>query len=202
MKRYLVIFLLIASTATAGLWNGSLFNQGTGTVTVTEEESGYSAKTVVVDIANRHGGNFLALRSIDFYLDDVLIPVTADDITADSTTEYMYSAPEYVFITALSKIDGHTTTGWRAATNWVTSQRIICVFDSAITFDSIVVNNHHEYGGDTDCGAKDTKIYITDSEYTTTTYNAEVTGGTKIFDGQLAEHSASNAVDNQTLELE
>lgn len=162
----------------------------------------YTAKSVIIDMADTWGGtSFLELRQVDFYYAGEKILITSG-ITAYSTSSFGQDyLPSNAFYTSTSK------TGYRAGnqyTSYVTSatnQRIICVFTSPITFDSMVINNGHNNGGETNNGAKNVKIYTSTDAITSTTYNEAIANSTLIFDGQLAQHVAADQADDQILDL-
>ncbi len=162
----------------------------------------YTAKSIIIDVADNHGsGEALALRSVEFYLNEVLIALTTSDFATYSTSciDPDYFGPDNIFDTTLSKIGFSVGTSFGTAN--LTDQRVIVVFNSAITFDSIVVNNFHDGGYGIDAGANHTKIYTSTDTITNTAYSADTENYTLIFDGVIAQHLASDAVDDQELSL-
>jgi hypothetical protein len=156
----------------------------------------FAAKSVVIDIADNWGhASYIGLRSVDLYLNGALVETES---TCYHTSVYSasYSA-EHVFDTSKSKIGSWDSTSWVSGNGNTTNQRLVAVFDSEIEFDAIVVNNQHNSGAASDCGAKNIVITITEDTYTTTTYGASVTNGTDIFDGQLGQHVAVNEADGE-----
>jgi len=161
-----------------------------------------TAKSVIFDILNTWGGGYSSIRSIEFLLRGVVIPVTSG-FTADATTEHSSPyIPENAFNTSLSRIDTHADRSWHSSS--VLSgelNRLLVVFDTPIEFDQIVINNGHSEGAATNRGAKDTVITISSDEITDTTYGAAITNSTVLFDGQLSIHPSVDVPDNQTYYL-
>ncbi len=161
-----------------------------------------TAKSVIFDIADDHGStDFVNLRSVEFWLSGSIITMTSG-FTAYSTT--MYSSgydPQYVFDTSTSKIGTPSYTSWISEHYTVTDQRLIIVFDTAISFDQIVVNNGHEFESYTDRGVKNTVITTSTDAITDITYNAAITNSTVIFTGVIPEHVASDVVDDYTVPI-
>ena len=160
-------------------------------------------KSVVFDFENNYGSpSNLSVRSIEFYYNDALIELASDDVTVTATSTWSHSyEPEDAFITAASKLDGRVSTQYISGVGQFLNQRLICVFDTPIKFDSIVVNNAHDSGSNTMQGIRDIKIYMTQHVITDTTYGASITGSTLIFDGTIDEHVDLNMVDDQVLTL-
>lgn len=159
--------------------------------------AGVMAKTVVFDIAtNWADGADVGVRRIEFKFESVLLTptYTAYGTSRDSATYDFANA----FNTALSKTGDGANTAWMSD-NYATNMRLIVVFDDVQTFDEIVINNYHDSGVETDKGAKQVKITRTLSSYTTTTYNAAVTGGVVLNNTEWPIHSGSDAADNQTV---
>lgn len=163
---------------------------------------GLLAKSIIVDIADNWGAsNNVCLRSIDFYIGGSLIDLAADDITCYATTHLNSSyAPNRAFITSLPKI-GPTTNGWASSNYYLANQRLICVFDTDIKFDQIVVNNSHHYGIATTQGAKTVMLYVSTDAITDTTYGAEISNSFLLYDGQFDEHSSVDDADPQEISL-
>lgn len=161
-----------------------------------------TAKTIILDIADNWGyASAMSVRSVDFKLSGALIDVYEADITAYATTSYTSLGfyPWKSFDTTLSKIGNRYDNCWISSNGNPGSQRLICVFDTPIEFDEIVINNYHSSGGSTDYGIKNTKIYRTDNTVTDTTYNAAISGGVLLFDGVVDEHVSDNVIDDQTV---
>jgi len=177
---------------------GLLANQGGGVA-----PTSYTAKSVILDIADNWGGSQVSLRSIEFFYQGLLISVTSG-FTAYNTEDYDGTNrfnPEFAFDTSLSKIGMTNLNGWYGKKFVNTNQRLICVFDTPVTFDTIVINNAHYSGGNTNTGAKNTKIHISTDEITSVVYDAAIANSTKIYDGIFDEHVASDVEDEQTLTL-
>jgi len=176
-------------------------------VSIDDSTNIYSAKSVIIDIADGwNSSSIIGIRSIDFYLNDVLIDVVESDFASYSTSCYSssYSYDEkYIFITALPKTGNpyNPSSGWLSANGINTNQRIIIIFNEIKNFDSIVVNNAHNSGTIVTRGIKNTKIYISTDEITDTTYNAEISNSTLIFDGEIRQHVEENIQDDIVLEL-
>jgi hypothetical protein len=161
-----------------------------------------TAKSVIFDFADNYGGYRQAIRSIEFYLNNSLLTMT-DNFTSYVTSYYdqeWTSSAAMVFNTTLSKIDGDANTAW-VAENSSSNQRLIIVFDESTEFDTIVINNAHNNGSGTNQGVKNTKIYISDDEVTSTVYGETITNSELIFDSTINEHVASNIEDDQTLAI-
>lgn len=160
---------------------------------------GHTAKSVILDIADNWGDpSYTGIRQIDFYSEGTKLALTTSDYTAYSTS-YSF-VPANVFDTSTSLIGGASTESWQSDGAAI-SQRVICVFDSEQTFDSIVVNNYHTTGGGTARGAKNVKIYTSSDSITNTVYGADISNSTTIYEGQFNMHVASDVADNQTLDI-
>lgn len=151
------------------------------------------------------------MRSIEFKTDNglgtsvELIDILSTDITAYSTT--ILDAAKYpqtaAFDTTKSKIGISSYNQWLSNT-WsalVPSQRLICVFNSEIDFKYIVINNSHSYGSGAVLGIKNIKIYTTPDTITNTTYGADISNSTLIFDGQISAHVEADVIDDQIITL-
>jgi hypothetical protein len=77
--------------------------------------------------------------------------------------------------------------------------RYICVFDTAIIIDKLVINNAHHYGADTDWGINACVINISTDAITDTTYGAAISNSTELFDGNVTEHTNADAQEDETL---
>ena len=165
----------------------------------------YTAKSVIFDIADGYGGqpnNTLALRSVEFFFNDVLVEVLSSNAVAYATTQYSISY-QYIFPfdTSLSKLGSYVGTEWLSAAASLTNQRLICVFGTEIEFDEIRVNNAHYFATQTTQGIKDTKIYISSDAITSTVYAEAIANSNLIFDGTIDEHTAVDEIDDQVLTL-
>ena len=165
----------------------------------------YTAKSVIFDIANGYGGqpnNVLALRSVEFFFNDVLVEVLSSNAVAYATTQFSISY-QYIFPfdTSLSKLGSYVGTEWLSAAASLTNQRLICVFGTEIEFDEIRVNNAHYFATQTTQGIKDTKIYISSDAITSTVYAEAIANSNLIFDGTIDEHTAVDEIDDQVLTL-
>jgi hypothetical protein len=201
MKK-LFLFLIIFSLFVSNVFASSNF-VNTAFVITAPEGTEYTEKTIIIDIEDNWGYEFqIGIRSLEMYLDDTLVTDWGTCYaTSHSSTSY---TPNRMFQTYLSKTGQASSNEWQSlslAGNNV-NQRVISVATTTRTWNRLVINNSHAYGASTNKGAKNIKIYVTSEEYTDTTYGNTVTNGTLVFDGQLSEHIASDAVDNQELTLE
>lgn len=165
-----------------------------------EAEGGSSLKTIVLDIADNYGSTYLQVRQVDLYNVGVRVLRTPSEYTAYATTDSGTLPASLAFDTDLP-LDGSLVNGWSSAVSNQTNQRLICVYDTEPNYDSIVITNTHHLGILTDRGAKNVKIYVTDSVYTDTTYGNPVTGGALVYDSIFDQHSAVDEADSQTLVL-
>jgi len=155
-----------------------------------------TAKSVVFDIADSYGTLYIAVRSIEFLLNSVVIPMTSG-FTAYATSNYNASyLPANAFNTSLSKIGSYTDNEWLTAT--YTNQRLIIVFDNPLEFDEIIINNSHLSGTWTTNGINNVVITASTDAITSTVYNTLIANSTVLFNGVIAQHSAVDAVDDQT----
>lgn len=163
----------------------------------------YTAKSVILDIADNWAGTDLGLRSVDFWFEGSKITIlpTTDFVAYETSFVSASYVGKNVFDTSLSKVDTSVGTSWSAENNVVINQRLICVFNSEIIFDEIRVNNYHNSGGHGGRGSKNVKINTSSDSITDTTYDAAISNSTLIYDGTFDEHSAVNAEDEQTLTL-
>lgn len=163
---------------------------------------GYTAKSIIIDCTDNWGGPTIGLRSIEFKFEGTLVVVLAAD------GNFYHSSAGYdpeqaavkAFDTSLSKTGSRVNTSWYASSTAVNS-RIVAALTDAIIFDEVVVNNYHHSGTVTNWGLKNTKINISTDTITDTTYNAAIANSTLIFDGEIAEHPATDTVDDQVLSL-
>lgn len=162
-----------------------------------------NVKTVVFDFADNWGDvSYMALRSIEFKLDNVLYGILASDFTAYSTTDF--GSPlevENVFDTSLSKIGSSDNNGWYSASSQNKDQRVIVVLNTPIDLDEIVFNNFHSSGGSTNRGVKNTIITAVETEYTNTAYRAAISGGKTLFSDVIPQHVASDVADDYTVPI-
>lgn len=160
----------------------------------------YTVKAVIIDIADNYGGTSLGIRSIEFALLGTIITLISDDFesvaTSDDGTNW---APRRIFITSLSKTGSAIYNSWK--TGYTTNRRITINFDSIQTFDSIIVNNYHDSGANTNFGAKNVKIYTTTNSVLSTVYEQNISAYDLIYDGTFAQHPVSNSVNNESLTL-
>ncbi|MCP3924837.1 MAG: hypothetical protein GY714_19845 [Desulfobacterales bacterium] len=159
----------------------------------------WKAKSVVFDIANNHGAtDYIRLRSIEFYKEDVLLPYTESDFTCHSTADNSNFKANNIFITGKSKIGSDTNNGWRSNATEVTNQRIVVNFNSEIEFDKVVINNGHESGTNTTSGAQLIDIQITNFDYTNSNYGAVVTGSVnRILKSNILKHPDIDDIDDK-----
>lgn len=157
------------------------------------------ARSVVFDLVNNYGfSSRMGLRSVEFKLGGVLIPLAEADFTAYATTAYQ--SPKNAFITSQSK------TGTYVGNEWVSSsasgsQRLIIVFNGYQDLGGITINNGHTSGANTSWGVRYVKISASTDEITDTTYDAPIGSETVLFNGEFAEHVASDVEDDQDLVL-
>ena len=162
-----------------------------------DELAPVSTKSVIFDIADCHGSTLLGVRCIEFSLDDIKYELTTSDLTGYASSTYAGYNPSIAFDTVHSKIGAHNSGNAWLSNNVNNNIRLIVVFDTAISFDTIILNNFHTSGNQTDIGIKNTKVTISPSSITDTTYNAAIADGTIIENSIFPEHVASNTVDNQ-----
>ena len=174
-------------------------------VTATNTSLGpiYNAKSVILDFADNYGGDSIGIRSIEFYfIGELFAFIETDFVTYATSYANSASFTDQAFDTVISKTgDGFNNTSWVASAGNSTNQRLIVVFDDAIEFDKIEVNNFHNSGGDTTYGAQNTKIYTSKNIITNTVYDDDIYSVVLIFDGVFIEHPASDAADNKELTL-
>lgn len=163
--------------------------------------SGVTARSVVFDIADNWGTTLrIGIRSVEFKLNGILIPMPETDFSAYASSTFTDNyKPIYAFDTTLSKTGDSYQTEWRTDTEEYENQRLIIVFNIPQLFDEIVINNYHRSGTFTQLGAKTVKITTTPDVYSTTTYNAAVTNGTVLNTSVWPEHVAADTADDQTV---
>lgn len=161
----------------------------------------FIAKSVILDIADNWGdASHQLIRSVDFYLGDVLVSLGDTDMVCYSTTQYdAAQAASRAFITSLSKVGTLVNTSWESSVGAVANQRVIAVFNSEIEFDEIKVNNGHHIGAVTNRGVQNVKINISSDAITSTVYDEAITNSTQLFDGVFNEHVATDTIDDQVV---
>ena len=160
-----------------------------------------TAKSVVLDVADTWGGLWMGLRSVEFLLDGVLIPLVPADYLATATTFFSdIRSPYTVFDTTDSKVNYPDYSTWISVEGG-SNQRIVVVFNTPITFDKIVINNYSLIGAKTDRGIKNTVITTSTDAVTSTVYNSAITNSTEIFTGIIPKHAETNAVEDYTVPI-
>lgn len=165
----------------------------------------YTAKSVVLDIADNYGStSYMGVRAIDFWFEGSKVAnLVTTDFVAYGTSQFSISyKPEFSFDTSKSKTGTYLSNQWISGNTQNTNQRIICVFNSPLEFDKIVINNSHHNGTTTDTGAKNVVINVSSDNITDTTYNAAISNSTLAYSGTFDEHVGSDVVDDQILILE
>jgi hypothetical protein len=158
-----------------------------------------TGKSVILDIADNYGDSgYTGIRQVDFYLSGVKITVTSG-FTAYASSYYSGGPPDKAFNTSTSKTGDYWNQGFLS--NSSTNIRLICVFDSAIDFDEIKINNHHYYGGELTRGSKNVKIHSSTDTIISTVYNEAIENSTLLFEGIFDQHSALDDEDEQTIVL-
>lgn len=163
----------------------------------------YTAKSVILDIIDTYTeeGRW-TIRQMDFWYEGSKITNlhTTDFLAyALSESSYKYLA-DNSFDTSTSKIGTQEYNQWLSAWSYV-PHRLICVFNSPITFDEIRVNNSHSNGGSTGRGAKNVKLHISTDAITDTTYDAAIANSTLIYNSTFDQHVAADVEDEQILTL-
>jgi hypothetical protein len=160
------------------------------------------AKSVILDIADNHGDvSYLGIRSVEFFLNSVLVDVVPENAVATSfritsfynTRYYPYNA----FDTTLSKTGSVDDTSWISGEVSTTNQRLIVYYNGSIEFDKIIINNAHSSGAYTTYGAKNVVITSSTDEIISTIYNDTITNPTVLFTGVFDQHVADNVEDPQ-----
>ena len=162
---------------------------------------GYTTKSVIFEFADNWGApDYLGIRSIDFYdaENNLIDMVKTTDFLAYKTNSYSSYYVENIFETSKAKDGTWNNTQWLS--NAITNQRVVIVFNSVFSFYKIVINNSHSSGTETDTGAKNVKIYISNDAITSTVYNEAIPNSDLIFDGILLEHVNSDIEDPQVPE--
>jgi len=162
----------------------------------------YPAKSVVLDIADCWGGAAIGIRSIDFYLSGVLIDITSSDAVFYATTSFSaVYLPDNAFLTAASKT-GSSSGGTSYLSDFATTNtRLIVVFNTAISFDQIIINNYHSIGYSTTNGVRNVKIYTSSNSIADTTYGATISGSSLLFDDEIRQHTAVDEQDDINIPL-
>ena len=166
-----------------------------------------NVKSVIFDIADNYGNGYnIGIRAVEFAKDGVVWPLTTTDCVAYATTYYdiEWAYPINVFDTTLLKTGVYNdvdSAGWLSNTYQTTNQRLIVVFNNSLDFDEIIINNAHSSGSNTNWGAENVVVTVSTSEITDTTYAAAIENASVVFDGQFAEHVASDVVDDQSITL-
>lgn len=157
-----------------------------------------TAKSVIIDVGSNHGGTYTGLRSVEFKLDGVLIPLTQSDFTANASSEYGASyIAELAFDTTLSKTGTHVGTSWM--TNAGSSGRVLVVFNEVQEFDEIVINNFHVSGATTNIGGDSARIIISDSDSPSNAFEGAVPEQMQLWAGNLTEHPLTDTVSDETI---
>ena len=161
----------------------------------------FTAKSIIIDMTNNWtDGSYIGLRSVELYLSSSKVSTPLSTLTGYDTSASF--DPIHAFKSEVSKNGSSTiTNGWTSDAGVIANQRIVCVFSSPITFDSMVINNYHHVGGATTRGAKDINIYYSTDAITTANYGGAISNSALIFTGQLHQHAASDAADDQALTL-
>lgn len=168
------------------------------------EKTVYSnIRTLVFDCTGSYGSTSIGLRSVelfDMYGQRILF-TTGAGITAYASSIYSgYYVPGNVFNTSLSKTGTAVNTTWYSSSG-VTNARLICTFKQPLSFSEIVINNYHHVGTETAAGVKNVKIYVSTDNYTNTTYEADISNSSLIYDGVLKAHVSSDVEDNEFILL-
>jgi len=156
-----------------------------------------TAKSVVFDIADNFGAAVaMMVRAIEFSFEGSVLDV-GGTVTATYTGSPPYSV-DYAIANAFdvtkSKTGAHVTNGYQTNTGNI-NRRIVIIFDTPQTFDSIIVNNHHNSGTKTAWGFKNVKIIASDDSISDAVYGTTVSNSTVLFDGQFSEHVSSDVED-------
>ncbi|MEM8954358.1 MAG: glycine-rich domain-containing protein [Verrucomicrobiota bacterium] len=158
-----------------------------------------TTKSVVFDVADTWGSSTTSIRSIEFHKNGAAIPLTSSDFTAYATSSLNPTtyAPWRSFDTTLSKSGGWNNNAWFAVIG--SGQRLIVVFNTPQEFDQIVVTNGHNSGNQTDRGARNVKITISDDAISDVTYNAVIANSTELNDTEWPEHAAGDGADDNVV---
>lgn len=164
------------------------------------EHTSSQLRTIIIDMADNWSGlSYITIRSVELMFKGAILPlVDGSNCTAYSTTFYSGSYyAKYAFNTSTSKTGTWPNNGWISQNSLRTNQRLICTLNDVISIDAIKINNGHSSGGEASCltGTKNTKIYISTSSYTDTTYDAVIPDGLMVFDGTIPAHIAEDIED-------
>lgn len=163
-----------------------------------------TAKSVIFDIADTYGAvspsDYMGIRSIEFSIGGSVISLTTGFVAYATSTFSGYD-PKWTFDTSKSKTGSWSGNEWVSAYSGNFNQRLIIVFDSPLTFDSLIVNNGHTLGGYTANGAKTVSIHSSSDTITNTTYAASITNSTELFTGDFNRHVSSDVEDPQTIAI-
>jgi len=161
-------------------------------------------KSIILDIAANYGSaSYTGIRSVDFYSKGIKIDTSGFNFfiaLATSSNGNGYT-PNLTFDTSLPKLGGYTYNQWFSAGGQSTNQRLICIFNTPIEINAIIINNSHNSGTETNSGVKTVKIYTSSDSITSTVYNEIIPNSTLIFDGVFNQHVTSNIEDPQNLIL-
>lgn len=168
------------------------------TLSIASADPQITAKSVIFDIDTSWGTiGFTGVRSIDFYFKETLISLeNGTDFTAHSTSEISTMYDDYrAFDTSFAKDGRGDYTSWLSNTGYNGSLRLIIVFATEQTFDSIVINNYHMEKYDTDRGIRQITINSSESEITSTVHNEAIPNATELFSGEIPIHAYEDAED-------
>lgn len=128
-----------------------------------------TARTIIIEIDNGHGGTYLGpdslgARSIEVYLNDDKLTLSGEAHASGSAGSQW--TPSRAFNAAWSKTGIASGTSWRLITT-VTNQYILWLSYADITFNKLVINNFHDSGGFVDVGIKDFRVYVSSESHAT-----------------------------------
>jgi len=163
----------------------------------------YLTRCIVIDIENNHGDSTnVGLKGIRFTRDGnqynigipgqdyIALATSTDDPGPDSVWRLFYDTSTLV----------GTFDNWTSQNN-PTHQRIICNMGIGILIEGIDFYNYHSAGTETDKGAKDIKVYFSNTLTTNKNYGESVPNSELVFDGTLDEHTAIDEEDKQSITL-
>ncbi len=158
-------------------------------------------KSLAFDLVDNYGDDQLALRSIEFKKGGVRLDIEEADYTTYASNTYSgtYDS-KYIFDTSLSKTGTSDNTSWVTGTGHGSGERVVIVFDELPDFDEIVLNNYHRFGAITNRGVKNWKIYSTDETLSSAVYEDSILNYSKIYEGEMDEHPATDTVDDQSMD--
>lgn len=163
----------------------------------------YTAKSIILDCADNYGNStYIGIRQVDFWFEGAKITNVSADFTAYGNDFPYNYYPRYAFDTTTTKTGSSSDNAWVSEDD-NKRQRLICVFDSGITFDEIRVNNYHSNGSSTstEVGVQNVKIHISTDAITDITYDADIANSYLIYDDVFDRHISSNVEDEQILVL-